>query len=94
LLTSDEGNHSIGLNPVVFFRDVPFDDLESLVSFVYGGSVDVPGARLAGFLKLASELGIKGFEKEGGEEVFLIRIIFRFVRIIIKSFKKILMYLE
>jgi len=48
-------------NPVIYFRDVSFQELEVLVQFIYTGVVDVPGSCLDSFLSLAKSLGVTGF---------------------------------
>lgn len=47
--------------PVIFFRDVSFTELESLVQFIYSGDTRVPGNCLQSFLSLAHSLGVSGF---------------------------------
>ena len=53
-------NHEEQL-PVVFFRDVSFLEIESLVKYIYTGEVEVPGSSLQSFLSLAHSLGVSGF---------------------------------
>lgn len=53
-------NHEEQL-PVVFFRDVSFLEIESLVKYIYTGEVEVPGSALQSFLALAHSLGVTGF---------------------------------
>lgn len=47
--------------PMIFFRDVRFTELEVLVKFIYTGVVDIPGSSLDSFLSLAKSLGVTGF---------------------------------
>lgn len=47
--------------PMIFFRDVGFTELEVLVQFIYTGKADVPGSSLNSFLSLAKSLGVTGF---------------------------------
>ena len=47
--------------PVIFFRDVTFKEIESLVEYIYTGEVEVPGSSLQSFLALAHSLGVTGF---------------------------------
>lgn len=47
-------------HPVVFLRDVSYQDLEKLLEFVYVGEVNVSQDNLQSFLKAAEALEIKG----------------------------------
>lgn len=47
--------------PVIYFRDVCYTELETLVQFIYSGTADVPGSSLDSFLSLAKSLGVTGF---------------------------------
>jgi len=47
--------------PMIFFRDVGFTELEVLVKFIYTGVVDIPGSSLDSFISLAKSLGVTGF---------------------------------
>ena len=47
--------------PVVFFKDVSFSEIESLVEYIYTGEVEVAGSSLQSFLSLADSLGVSGF---------------------------------
>ena len=47
--------------PVIFFRDVKFCDLQHLVEFVYTGQLDIPLTQLDSFLSFAQSLGVTGF---------------------------------
>ena len=49
--------------PVVFFKDVSFAEIESLVQYIYTGEVEVPGSSLQSFLSLADSLGVTGFSQ-------------------------------
>ena len=47
--------------PVIFFRDVKFSDLQHLVEFIYTGQLDIPLTQLDSFLSFAQSLGVRGF---------------------------------
>ncbi|CAL4133200.1 unnamed protein product [Meganyctiphanes norvegica] len=51
-------------HPIVFLKDVTFDNLKSILDFMYHGEVDVPETELAIFLKIAEELKVKGLGKD------------------------------
>lgn len=54
-------------DPVIFFRDINFCDLENLVKFIYTGSVEVPGPYLESFLEFAKSLGVIGFSGDNAD---------------------------
>ena len=47
-------------HPVVFFRDINYGDLESLVQYMYSGEVFIKMDQLGRFLKTAEALQVKG----------------------------------
>lgn len=47
-------------HPVIILREVPFDDLEAVVTFMYEGQVNVSQTRLHTFMKLAEALQVRG----------------------------------
>ena len=47
-------------HPLIFLKGVKFSDLESVLSFVYNGEVNVAQADLKNFLATAEELEVKG----------------------------------
>jgi len=47
-------------HPILFLENVPFQDLQKLLEFVYYGEVQVPQKRLQSFLKSAEILKISG----------------------------------
>ncbi|XP_065572866.1 zinc finger protein 28 homolog isoform X4 [Artemia franciscana] len=47
-------------HPVIILKDVKFDDLLSLVNFMYAGEVTVPQAQASSLLKVAEMLKVKG----------------------------------
>lgn len=49
--------------PVIFIKDMEFDDLKAIIEFVYRGKVVVPNERVALIAKNAESLSIKGLEK-------------------------------
>ncbi|CAB0021023.1 unnamed protein product [Nesidiocoris tenuis] len=52
-------------HPVIIFRNVKFEDLEALVSFMYKGEVNVEQDALASFLSTAELLEVKGLTSSG-----------------------------
>jgi len=50
-------------HPIVILKDVAFDDLETVVKFMYHGIVNVSSDKLPAVLKTADALQIKGLEK-------------------------------
>ncbi|XP_014253495.1 protein bric-a-brac 2-like [Cimex lectularius] len=52
-------------HPVVIFRNVKYDDLEALVSFMYKGEVNVEQDGLSSFLSTAELLEVKGLTGSG-----------------------------
>jgi len=53
--------------PVVYLRGVEARDLEALLTFLYMGEARVAKERLEGFLILARDLGVRGFQGDQGE---------------------------
>lgn len=47
-------------HPIVILKDVPYNDMRSLLDFMYRGEVSVDQERLTAFLKVAECLRIKG----------------------------------
>lgn len=50
-------------HPIVILKDVAFEDLQTVVKFMYHGIVNVSSDKLPGVLKTADALQIKGLEK-------------------------------
>ena len=50
-------------HPIVILKDVDFEDLETIVKFIYFGIVNVCSENLAAVLNTADALQIKGLEK-------------------------------
>ena len=50
-------------HPVVILKDVDFEDLETVVKFIYHGIVNVSSEKLQTILQTADALQIKGLEK-------------------------------
>jgi len=50
-------------HPVVILKDVDFEDLETVVKFIYHGIVNVSSEKLPAVLNTADALQIKGLEK-------------------------------
>ena len=63
---------SSGINswqhPVLILRDVPFDDLHSILEFIYMGEVNVVRTNITSFLKTAELLQIQGLAKYGQKD--------------------------
>ena len=57
ILKKSEVDH---LKPLIFLRGTKTDVLNSLLDFVYFGSVEIRGDRLDEFMALANELKVKG----------------------------------
>ncbi|CAG2063067.1 unnamed protein product, partial [Timema podura] len=53
----EENTHS---HPIVILKDVTFEELESLIHFMYNGEVTVKNECLPGFLRTAETLQIRG----------------------------------
>ena len=49
-------------HPLIYFKDVRTDDLNSLLDFIYLGKAKVPEDKVQHFLALGEELGIKGID--------------------------------
>ena len=50
-----------GKLPIIFLKDVPYCDLESLVQYIYNGKVVLTESQsLASFTRLARSMGISG----------------------------------
>ncbi|XP_037785082.1 protein tramtrack, alpha isoform-like isoform X3 [Penaeus monodon] len=47
-------------HPVIILRDVPIEDLEAVLAFMYEGQVNVSQTRLHTFMKLAEALQVRG----------------------------------
>ncbi|XP_074595358.1 uncharacterized protein LOC141850594 isoform X1 [Brevipalpus obovatus] len=48
--------------PIVIIKDMPFDDLRSIIEFIYRGEVTVPHNRLSSVLRSAEALKVKGLQ--------------------------------
>ena len=63
---------SSGINswqqPILILRDVPFDDLHSILEFIYMGEVNVVRTNITSFFKTAELLQIQGLAKYGQED--------------------------
>ena len=55
-------------HPIIVLRDIPYDDVSCLLSFMYHGEVSVSQDSLNSFLKSAESLKIKGLTEENQEE--------------------------
>ncbi|EEB14810.1 BTB domain transcription factor, putative [Pediculus humanus corporis] len=55
-------------HPILIFNDIKFEQLKSLVAFIYNGSVNVSENNIHGFLNAAQSLLIKGLSEETKEE--------------------------
>ena len=51
-------------HPVIVLKDVPFEDLQGIVEFIYHGEVNVDKESLNSFLRTASTLRVKGLTEE------------------------------
>lgn len=48
-----------GHYPIVFFQDVPSNDMKNMLEFVYTGGTSISRTKLKGLIKLGDTLGIK-----------------------------------
>ncbi|XP_022918794.1 protein tramtrack, beta isoform isoform X3 [Onthophagus taurus] len=55
-------------DPIVILKDVPYNDMKSLLDFMYRGEVSVDQDRLTAFLKVAESLRIKGLTEVNEEK--------------------------
>merc|ERR1711892_1379651 len=55
-------------HPLLYLRNVKFTDLQSVLSFMYHGEVNVAQDELNSFLAVAEELKIKGLTQNGSTE--------------------------
>ena len=60
LLCSPSAAPSLHPHPMLFFNDIPYDDLASLVEFMYKGAMTVTQQSLQGILNAAQVLQIRG----------------------------------
>merc|ERR1719336_1422727 len=51
-------------HPVIVLKDVPYEDLQGIVEFIYHGEVSVDKECLTSFLKTAQMLRVKGLTEE------------------------------
>ena len=49
-----------GGNPVIYLRGISYTDMESVLSFMYHGEVNVAQDQLNSFLAVAEDLKVKG----------------------------------
>ena len=54
-------------DPLLYLKGVQHDQLEALMGFIYQGKAEVAEHQLEGFMRAATELGIKGLLKGVGE---------------------------
>ena len=59
VLTRTDQNH-----PYIYFRGLNFQDLMSIIDFIYNGEAKIPAEDLARFIETAQELEIKGLAPE------------------------------
>ncbi|KAK9727819.1 BTB/POZ domain [Popillia japonica] len=55
-------------HPIVILKDVPYNDMRSLLDFMYRGEVSVDQDRLTAFLRVAESLRIKGLTEVNEEK--------------------------
>ena len=55
-------------HPLIYMRGMKSDDLIAIVDFLYHGEVDIHQENVAGFLKIAEELKLKGLNEENSDE--------------------------
>eukprot|EP00094_Tigriopus_californicus_P001872 TCALIF_01805-PA protein Name:"Similar to lolal Longitudinals lacking protein-like (Drosophila melanogaster)" AED:0.31 eAED:0.31 QI:614/1/0.66/1/1/1/3/0/173 len=55
-------------HPIVILKDVQFEDLKTIVQFMYQGSVEVSSDKISGFIKTADTLKIQGIGEKFTDE--------------------------
>ena len=55
-------------HPIVILKDVRFEDLKSIIDFIYRGEVHIPEDQLNSFLKTAETLRIRGLTEVGDKQ--------------------------
>ena len=55
-------------HPLIFMRNVSYENLDAMVDFFYFGEVNLLEQRLESFLAIAEELQLKGFSGENLEK--------------------------
>lgn len=55
-------------HPVIILREVDVEDLESVLTFIYEGEVNVSQPRLHTFMRLAEALQVKGLTEYHNEK--------------------------
>ncbi len=60
--------------PIVYFRETPFTQLESLLQFIYSGRTQVTTSDLNSFMQLAYGLGIKGFADKQVVSISIVKV--------------------
>ena len=58
---------NVHANPLIYLKDIYFEDLNSILEFVYNGECGVANGRLENFLVPANELGITGLNQDKNE---------------------------
>ena len=56
-------------HPVIVLKDVPYEDLQGIVEFIYHGEVSVDKECLSSFLKTAQTLRVKGLTEETSSSI-------------------------
>lgn len=55
-------------HPIVILKDIKFNDLKSIIDFIYSGEVSIPQDQLPSLLKTAETLKIKGLAEFGEKQ--------------------------
>lgn len=55
-------------HPIVILKDIKFNDLKSIIDFIYSGEVSIPQDQLTSLLKTAETLKIKGLAEFGEKQ--------------------------
>merc|ERR1712223_1080251 len=52
--------------PYIYLKGISFDEMSSILDFMYNGVVDISQTKLHAFLSVAEELQVKGLHVNGG----------------------------
>ena len=58
---------NVHTKPLIYLKDIFYDDLKNILEFVYNGETSVANERLENFLVSARELGITGLNQDNDE---------------------------
>ena len=58
---------NVHINPLIYLKDIFYEDLNSILEFIYNGECSIANERLETFLESARELGIIGLNQDVNE---------------------------